>query len=374
MPVKSVAIDPCRTDIVFKLLSVPGKGNPFYTGLAYFLVSYAALALLGIVTGSFPGTSRTRLNEKFLVDTINLALLAPIGAGLLCHFYNCVTEMFSSLQEKHIIPDASRDSFMAFLPRAERAYNNMFVVIGALVVSVVINVYHYWLRADSWMGINGGLPAIYGRLVIVVNYFMLIVIVYKCAVTVWILRHILNYEDIIVQPLHPDKCGGLLPLGRLALAINYFVTLTLIFFAVLFLFDPVGREPAYIALYVMFYVCAPVLLFTPVSRANRRMKECKTDALRELNRAFNHYYGQLRPESEGDGLAMGPAESIARVYGLYEIVVKMPVWPFDAGSFLRLVAPFLVPAVLFVVERVARGDSALFRLMEWLPQAVSQTG
>ena len=110
---------------------------------------------------------------------------------------------------------------------AQRRYDHVAAPIIAFLISVSINVSVYFSKTDSWLGVNGGLTAIYGRFFITANYFMIVLILYKCAITVWALRRILQFE-IAVQPLHPDGCGGLSLFGRTSLAINYFVTLILI--------------------------------------------------------------------------------------------------------------------------------------------------
>ncbi len=366
-------IDPTRNDLVYRAVTIVSRGNPVFTGLVYFAGTYGVLCLVFLVAGRLPGVGSVELTHTFVVDSINLGFLGPVGAGLLCHLYNTIQDTLEKLHARKIIPDESRDAYLEKLRVAEQRYNIVWVPIIALVIALAINIVNYPLKEGTWLGKGGGWLSIFGRLFVLLDFFMLSVVLYKCAVTAWVLRRVISWVDIRVQPLHPDRCGGLGSLGRLALAINYFVTLSLIFFAILFLFDPLARtEPAYILIYALVYACAPILLITPLSKANHRMRERKTEAMDELNRAFNHYYDRLRSESRGDALAMEPAQNIGSIVGLYETVRKLPVWPFDTRSILRFVGPFVVPAVLFVVESLAREDSIIRALMAWLGKAATK--
>ncbi|HUU93095.1 MAG TPA: hypothetical protein VM238_18030 [Phycisphaerae bacterium] len=345
-------IIPYRSDIPFRLIFFLARGNPYYTGVIYFVLSYAVLSLLWLATG--------RSMRAPAVDHVNIGVLAPIGAGLLCHFYNVVTSSFEAIATRGIIRRDGQGDYLKFLPRLEGLYNNWYVTGAALLASLLLNGWNYMAKKDSWLGLNGGAVAIYGRLFITLNFYIIGVMVYKSIITVWALRRVLEHHKIVVRPLHPDRCGGLRPIGRLSLAVNYFVGLVMLYFALAFLFDPLARlNPLYVGLYAGFYVGCPLLLFASLSKAHRKMAEEKQRVLGRLSKAFDHYYAQLVTGPPDEALDLACAESVSRTYDLYEVAARMPVWPFDVRSLVRILGTYVLPAIVFAVDQLSSPDSVV---------------
>ena len=138
--------------------------------------------------------------------------------------------------------------------------SNRWAAIASWSISIGINTYNYIMKLDSWLGLYGGVPGVYGRLFIIMNFYGIFFVLYKCAVSVWALYHSLGYR-LQVQPMHPDRCGGLKPVGKLSFAINYFLVVILIFITLLALLDPFARkQTVYMIAYCVLYALAPILL------------------------------------------------------------------------------------------------------------------
>jgi hypothetical protein len=89
--------------------------------------------------------------------------------------------------------------------------------------------------------------------------------------TIWAIRKVLALP-ILVRPMHPDKAGGLKPIGRLAFAVNYFVVVILIFFTLIAIFGSVVRNSSlHIVMISAFYLVAPFSIFLSLVNANRKM-------------------------------------------------------------------------------------------------------
>ena len=87
---------PFKNDYLFRLLNKITINNPFYAGALWFLISYLSVYLLAFIIDRLEGNKVIFLNLKMSVeDNINMGVLAPIGAGLLCKLYNQIRESVS---------------------------------------------------------------------------------------------------------------------------------------------------------------------------------------------------------------------------------------------------------------------------------------
>lgn len=357
------SINPYRTDIPFRILNRFAKGNPYVIAVAYFCLSYVGLYLLGYLTGRIHGNDQIKPMYTFVLDNINLAFLSPVGLGLLCHLYNTIQSTFQYLPTSGLIPDGEVRDYHRFTARLELLYNNKWAVVGSWSASIGLNTYNYIMKTDSWLGWQGGLPGLYGRLMITLNFYAIAFILYKCAITVWALHYVMGHT-IHVRPMHPDRCGGLRPIGRLSFAINYFMVVILAFCTLLAIADPFARRHVSFVLLILFlYAISPVLLFGSLAKAFRVMSRAKAEALRRLSVTFDHYYEQLTAGEPKDMFDIKAAEEISQVYGLYDIVAKMPVWPFDFQSIARLVTTTAFPLVSFVISQLLSGDSVFNHIL-----------
>jgi hypothetical protein len=316
---------------VFRVVHRFVGSNPFVVGAVYFLASFGVTYMIGHLTGELSGRHRTAHISDQLLDYLNLAVVAPVGAGLLCHLYNTIQESFLTMQRKELVRGPREDSVRNLLEVIQSRYDSMTAVIISVLLSGGINVFNYLQESDSWLGVNGGITGLYGRVFIFINFTMIFLIVYKCLVTVWALQKTMALE-LKVEPIHPDRSGGLSCFGQVAMATNSFLSLIMIFCALLLTFDPHSRgNPAYVTMFLMFYAGAIYSFFASLSKAHDKMKREKDAALERLADIFRDRYSQF-VESEQDGHHdMRTIEEISAVEGLYAIAEKMPVWPFDVA-------------------------------------------
>lgn len=88
----------------------------------------------------------------------------------------------------------------------------------------------------------------------------------------------------------------------------------------------------------------------------------KKEALDRLGITFNFYYEKLSKSSEETVFDVQSADEISKVYRLYEIVDKMPVWPFDVKSVTRFFATITLPLVVFLLQLLTDTGSILYNL------------
>ena len=357
---------PYRTDYVFRAATRFTRRNPFLTAALYFVVSYGGLYLLGFLTGRLDGFGEiapylSSSDVGVIVDNISLAFLAPVGAGLLCVLYAKIEGAFSYIESERILDNESdRVEHAAFVEMVDRLYNSRAAAIIGLVAAASFSAYNYVGKTGTWLSIDGGLPGLWGRFFITINYYIVVTILYKCAVSVWALQKTLAH-DIRVRPLHPDRCGGLQPIGSLSIAINNFLALVIFWCALLSFFDSYAqRQVIYAVAFALLYAAAPFLLFGSLAKAHKVMLREKNTALDRLSATFEKHYERLTRGPKERSLDVSSADEIVKVHSLYRIVTAMPVWPFDMRSLRRVGGTFLVPLLLFLIKQ-ATSDTGFLR-------------
>ncbi|MBN2395727.1 MAG: hypothetical protein JXC36_04600 [Candidatus Atribacteria bacterium] len=349
-----ISFCPYKTDYLYKTIAYFSKNNPVYTGLIYFLISYVPLYIIGYLTGQLHGKNGLlpMYDVNSIADNINIGFLAPAGAGLLCYLYNTIENTYNSVLKEGILKEKDHDQYVRYLNKLDRIYNNFYIYFFSIILSISINWYNYFAKKDSWLGINGGITGAYGRMFIFFNFTIIFLFIYKCIITIWSIQKTLSF-DIIIRPLHPDRSGGLKPLGQLALATNYFIVLILIFLTLLMIFDPLAREQKiYLTMIFLFYVFSPFSMFLSLSKAHKRMREQKYKVLSNLSISFDYYYDLLVKNSKNGVYVAQDAENVSQISDLYEIADRMPIWPFDAKTTARFFTTIAIPFTAFVLNLV----------------------
>ncbi|MBN2114714.1 MAG: hypothetical protein JW785_11385 [Acidimicrobiia bacterium] len=355
-------IAPFRRDYVYRAIRLVGRDRPFLTGAAYFLISLGSIYLIGFLTGDLFGSAEKGIPPFYLnvPNNISLGFLAPVGAALLCNHYNEIGRTWAYVRKGSVLADPDPAALDALEGRVDAAYNRWLFVIVPLVIAVALNVFNYIIKADTWLGMSGGITAVYARLFITANFFMIGLILYKAMVTAWSLQRILSLP-LTVQPLHPDRAGGLKPFGSLSLAIFYFLSLITVYFTLLLLLDETARSNLryYLPIYLLFYVLAPLLLMLSLGKAHRQMASAKEQVLHRLATTFNKRYRAMLASEHQEELDMATARDIERIHSIYAIVEKMPVWPFDLRNLSRFVTAIVLPGLVlltqFLIDRAFPG-------------------
>lgn len=359
-----------RSDPVSRVFMSLGRGHPILLGLVYFLASFAMIYLIGLITGQYAGKNGLPPMPSQIIDNINLAIVAPIGAALLCNLYGAIRKTFLDVIHESILHPAEHDRYRVFLVRLDHLYNTPVVLISAITISVIFNTYNYFFNIESWLSFHGGITGLYGRLWVVVNYYIIAVIIYKIGVTVWGLQQVLSM-DIDIQPMHPDRAGGLRPFGRLSVAINSFLAVVIVFVTTLLVFDPFASEnPVYVASFILLYISAPFLLILSLSKANRKMLEKKREAMDRLGVTFDYHYQKLSKGKQTEPYDIESADELIRIKSLYGIVESMPVWPFDTESLKRFVTTITLPVIVFLINQVTNTDSVLYQWFRHVIEAL----
>jgi len=357
--------DPTRNDFFYHFFTRFFKNDiipPVPAAILYFILSSGGTIMLGFFTGLLFGQdSNLSPIYKDHMNIINVGIIAPIGAGLLINLYNKMSSAFIVLKKNNIIADDIR-IYDKLLEKLSRLYSRKEVVWLSLLVAAGLNIYFMIKKSDSWSGIHGGITAFYFRLFVTINYYMILIILYKCIITTWAIREIFKLK-IIVHPLHPDKCGGLKAIGSLSIAIHYFSQLIIIFLTMIALFNPNSLDNvAFVLAFLSLVVITVLSLFFSLYKAHFKMKSAKEDLLEKLHSEFQKYYDQLFSNLGEESFQKTIADNLQSINSLYAVANKMPVWPFDIHSLARFFTAVSIPILIFIVEMFSNTDSIIYNL------------
>ncbi|NJR65957.1 MAG: hypothetical protein HC772_12555 [Leptolyngbyaceae cyanobacterium CRU_2_3] len=191
------------------------------------------------------------------------------------------------------------------------------------------------------------------------------VLVLNLIANIWILHCIfeeeLKQKELKVNPLHPDRCGGLRSLSDYALKTAYLAAVLGIMVGFIE-FQFITRGTGQIYWFVHLIIPLDILLsitcfFGPLLAAHRGMRRAKENLLDEIAKQFQTDYSKIHSSLTGDAETLKKgAEKIKELRAFYDLTNEFPVWPFDVQTFRRFLltvpAPFL-PLLLGILKKLA---------------------
>jgi hypothetical protein len=182
---------------------------------------------------------------------------------------------------------------------------------------------------------------------IVPFFFLLTQFAARECLVAFLLRRLTEEATINVRPLHPDHAGGLAPVASLGLHYQLIVAVIGIhvgtFLICLHLVDEPLSAVIRLPILAAYVVLAPIAFAVPLWPFRHAMMKAKTSSLSKLSSAFDLAFNNtLSQIPDGDRLEAN-TERLLQIRRLYDIVAKLPVWPFDTSSLRKFAGVFLTP-------------------------------
>jgi hypothetical protein len=177
----------------------------------------------------------------------------------------------------------------------------------------------------------------------------------------FLLANVVRFGDIRMLPFHPDKCGGLRPVGRLALRNQYGLTvmgINVVLFALTSMIY-LSAPPALYALVGLavagYVIVGPVLFVGPLLPFRTGMIRTKSDLMSEVAQRLSAELARIRGELRAGSITREDEELIDRLRKIGAVIDELPVWPFDAGTLRRFLTAYVVPlagAILYPLAAI----------------------
>jgi hypothetical protein len=240
--------------------------------------------------------------------------------------------------------------------RRFRRANVAGYVFGALF-GVVIALLNYWgyisPSVGFWMAAKGSIEPVGIVLLFAVFLFygLSILCVVRNVMTSLMLRDLVSVAPLRMLPLHPDKCGGLRPVGRLGLRNQYLLTvcgLNLVFFVTIvriYLQVQMSLYGFIVIASLLYLIAGPMVFIGPLLSFHRGMSQTKATLLSEVAARLRVELHRLRGKIPAGRITRKDEELIDRLRKMVAVIDELPVWPFDAAMLRRFKTAYLIPIV-----------------------------
>ena len=174
---------------------------------------------------------------------------------------------------------------------------------------------------------------------------------------IYSIRHIMKEKELNVNPLHPDKSGGLKTLSDYSLKIIYLIAVFGIVLGIsgYRLIDS-GYSWAAFFLVVFYIGVAIISFFSPLSTAHEEMKKAKEKLLLTLGKQFWDEYMLTQSLIQDNVETLkDEVEKMKQLRELYKLTNEFPVWPFDMTTLRRFgitVATPIIPLLFNLVREL----------------------
>jgi hypothetical protein len=247
-----------------------------------------------------------------------------------------------------------------------KRWRNRFLITNlaaqslGLLIGGVIAYFNFkiFFRADMghWMAHNEHLlPAGYIYLYcIVLFYGMATVYVIRNIVIALLLYDIVAHGHLHMLPIHPDKAGGLQPVGRLGLRNQYALTacgLNIVAaMAVVHIFLNGQYNHLSIGLLLgslvaAYLILGPAIFMGPLLPFRTGMLRNKAQLMSKVAQRLRIKLDDLYARMASGEITAEDEESIQRLRRLNAVIDELPIWPFDAPTLRKFLTAYVLPIV-----------------------------
>ena len=356
--------------------------SPFILGLIYVAAFYAARLL---AVGHFDYI-RTKGDVVGFIDDPAMYTNAIVGLVIMVYYMwmpRGIVTLFARLKENGVIGPPLRTkqgqtrpvygNYDDFTQTMHAMFVRRWWAVIALAISTggafifLLPTYTSNMKGTVWWADNlaGAILATMWGLVGI--YLVLVVLFYVVIGLYWLIQ-VFNHFEMNIRPLHPDRAGGLSPLGNFTLTLSYAITVL----GMILVITPITRNYLVEGSFQFWWntdivvglgiyaVIAPFVFFAPLSVAHNAMKEAKNELLLRIAKRFEQEYDQIQNsldsyEFESDEQPFDlkrSLEHLEELQKLHETTSAFPVWPFNMQNITRFSTSFVSPIALAVIGDV----------------------
>lgn len=349
------------SDPVANLLIEKLKLSP----LAFGLLSIAILSGLSFLTAWVSNTLWSKPGQAGLLQDwfpwVWVLLFNPVVLGYYLWSFKAIDKVIKDLEESDVVEtDESEIKGIALNPYNQK-WRKFLALASAAIFST--SVFFTQRTLKNWYG-SGLLPALAVTIATFVIVYMGSMLVLNLITNVLILHRILGKENLglNVNPLHPDRCGGLRPLSDYSLKTAYLAAVLGIMVGLIeyqFITQGVGGVYWFVHLIVPLHITLSIAcFFGPLLAAHTGMKRAKEKVLHKIARQFQEDYSQIGNSLNGDAETLKKGtEKIKELRAFYSMTDEFPVWPFDVQTFRRYLltvpTPLIPPIIGLLTKLIA---------------------
>jgi hypothetical protein len=329
--------------------------TPVKFGILIFVLNILVDGSLGAIFGVFTSHSN---HPGILQDPVALSfdfLIQPIICGAYLWSALASNRLFLDIQTKGVIKsiNTANNSVKGVINKYQRYHFYLLALIIGIIFAIAQAVAYFgkvpWDTFDGYLYINPYMS--FARLPFwFFTFYGIAYGIFNISITSSVLESIFKtINNININLLHPDKCGGLSMVGNYASKTGYIIIPIGVFASVSALLQKDFYKAYPIHLFILIYILISPLVFTlPIWKAHIAMEKKKEQELLKLADQFQQKYQNLTKSKK----LINEQHDLENLQKLYLLISSnYPTWPFrfeNVRRFTLSVTSPLLPILLSI--------------------------
>jgi hypothetical protein len=349
-------------------------------------IGFAAAVVVGAVLGlqDWRSVRDTPEFARYLfVDAVAAFVLTPLFVSAQLGLREIATSLLRRLDHDEVIrAGANRETPSVFGKKLDKRLDHPLVVIGTALLTAGYLTYELLDARNEMTSPPATLLIAIALVVQVALFYIGVLTIGQISIVCGDVGRFLRKCEVNVQPLHPDRCGGLRPIGHMldlvltAAAILGGAGLCIFLAAHDTPSGPTRRPEPYL-LAIFYFALLPTAFYALLWRPHLRMKERQEEVLKPVMREFRGAISLTSPpateyapgtdnarrlKAKADSLSAitsnarrlkAKADSLSALTSQSkEIADAYPVWPLRTRPLQAVITAAVLPVVLPVVTAI----------------------
>jgi hypothetical protein len=382
----AMAVDTTAGSVLHMLSKILVRlGFGAFIPVGYYVVAVSLTFLPLVIVGFFSPLSMTirsdTLRMPFFYDFPSICMFV---VSLPCLLMLTVTDdllLNRSLSRVHVdgiltISEAIRETLANRWYRYFRSTNLAAQAVG--ILAGCITAYFIYMQAiseqiGSWLApdkhmLPNGYVFLYCIILLAV---VTTVYIFRSIAIGLLLRDVVAHAELHMLPLHPDKAGGLRPIGRLGLRNQYAITLiglniALALFVSYFFLKNNNFIGTIVIATIACLTFGPLVFLWPLLPFRDGMTRNKAQLMNGVALRMRVQLDDLRSRFQSGAITIEDEQLIDRLRKIGGVIDDMPVWPFDAVILRKFLTAYVTPLAITALSVPA--GAAWKLLLLWLRQ------
>ncbi|HBB32461.1 MAG TPA: hypothetical protein DDZ80_23165 [Cyanobacteria bacterium UBA8803] len=320
--------------------------------LSFGLLSIAIATGLYLLTGWISNTLWSKPGQIGLLQDwlpwVWVLFISPVVLGYYLWSFQALDNVIRDLEKFDVLETNQSEIGRIAIKPYDQNWRTFLALGSAVSFSIFVLVTRSGLK-NSWTN-SGILPILIVTIATFAMVYMGSILVLNLITNVLVLHRILRKTELNVNPLHPDRCGGLRSLSDYSLKTTYLAAVLGImvgFIEYQFITQGVGRVYWFAHFIIPLHVILSIAcFFGPLLAAHRGMRRAKEELLYEIAQQFQEDYSQIHASLTGDAETFKKGtEKIKELRAFYTLTEEFPVWPFDVQTFRRFLLTIPTPLI-----------------------------
>lgn len=288
-------------------------------------------------------------------------LLLPFFIWFTRYYLNGFPAALEELKSEHIVK-ISEENYITFQSDTNKLLKKKIITYGPYLIGISVTIFSLFTyqlgKINSWNSpVSSPLSSIATILSLAPTfllYYFISALILRVISIHYIIKNFFRY-GVNVQPIHPDGCGGLYPLGKYSMRITTAgvgVGFTCVFGILANYYQynfPVISSPNLLIIFG-YILGLSIVFFFPLLPARKAMLDAKSNEISTIACHFNRIHNDVRNQLKNMDNSHYNFSHLKELSELYKIAQAMPVYPFNTKNLLKFVSSMLWPLILVVIQ------------------------